>query len=67
MVVGLAGDDRDPRRWVTLAILLSVVILVTIDTTVLDVAFPTILHELNTTVPTLQWVVTGYALGFAAQ
>src|SRR3978361_796454 len=57
---------RDPRRWVTLAILLIAVLIVALDSTVLNVAIPTILREFKTTLPSLQWVITGYSLTFAA-
>ncbi|MGZ4785642.1 MAG: MFS transporter [Acidimicrobiales bacterium] len=59
-------DDRDPRRWITLAIVLTSVLIAALDSTVLNVAIPTILREFDTTLPALQWVVTGYSLTFAA-
>ena len=37
-----------------------------LDTTVLNVAIPTILRDLDTTLPSLQWVITGYSLTFAS-
>ena len=39
--------------------------IVVLDNTVLNVAIPTILREFHTTLPALEWVVTGYALTFA--
>jgi EmrB/QacA subfamily drug resistance transporter len=57
--------SQDPRRWVTLGILITAVILIAVDTSVLNVSIPTILHELDTTVPSLEWVITGYSLTFA--
>jgi len=60
------GDEPDPRRWWTLAILITTVILIAVDTSVLNVSIPTILRELDTTVPSLQWVITGYSLTFAS-
>lgn len=57
--------ERDPRRWVTLAIVLLALLIVVIDNTVLTVAIPTIIRELDTTLPAVQWVITGYALTFA--
>ncbi|MEO5901949.1 MAG: MFS transporter [Ilumatobacteraceae bacterium] len=42
------------------------VVIVALDTTVLNVAIPTILREFHTTLPSLQWVITGYALTFAS-
>ncbi len=56
----------DPRRWITLTILLTSVLIAALDSTVLNVAIPTILREFDTTLPSLQWVVTGYSLTFAA-
>jgi EmrB/QacA subfamily drug resistance transporter len=56
----------DPRRWITLVIILSAVLIAALDTTVLNVAIPTILRDFDTTLPRLQWVITGYSLTFAA-
>jgi EmrB/QacA subfamily drug resistance transporter len=63
-----APDDRtvDPRRWITLTILLMAVLIAALDGTILNVAIPTILREFDTTLPSLQWVITGYTLTFAA-
>jgi EmrB/QacA subfamily drug resistance transporter len=58
--------EPDPRRWWTLAILITTVVLIGVDTSVLNVSIPTILRELDTTVPSLQWVITGYSLTFAS-
>ncbi|MCU1504658.1 MAG: hypothetical protein JWM12_4012 [Ilumatobacteraceae bacterium] len=44
----------------------TAVVIVALDTTVLNVAIPTILREFHTTLPSLQWVITGYALTFAS-
>lgn len=60
------GVTLDPRRWITLAIILTAVLIAALDATVLNVAIPTILREFDTTLPALQWVVTGYSLTFAA-
>jgi EmrB/QacA subfamily drug resistance transporter len=59
------GEAADPRRWVTLAIITVAVVIVSLDNTVLNVAIPTILRDFKTTLPSLQWVITGYALTFA--
>ena len=42
------------------------VLIAALDTTVLNVAIPTILRDFHTTLPSLQWVITGYSLTFAA-
>jgi EmrB/QacA subfamily drug resistance transporter len=58
-------DALDPRRWITLAIVILSVVIVVIDNTVLTVALPTILEDFHTELPSLQWVLTGYSLTFA--
>jgi EmrB/QacA subfamily drug resistance transporter len=60
-----ATIGTDARRWISLAIVVSSLFIVVLDTTVLNVAIPTILKEFDTQLPSLQWVVTGYALTFA--
>jgi EmrB/QacA subfamily drug resistance transporter len=57
--------STDPRRWITLAIVLLSTIIIVIDNTVLTVAIPTILRDFHTELPSLQWVLTGYSLTFA--
>ncbi len=56
---------EDPRRWITLAIVVVSAFIVVLDNTVLNVAIPTIMREFHTTLPSLEWVITGYALTFA--
>src|SRR6516165_9337459 len=58
-------DGRDPRRWFTLVIVITSIFIVVLDNSVLNVAIPTILRDFHTTLPSLEWVVTGYALTFA--
>lgn len=62
---GSALGDHDPRRWLILTITLVATIIVVLDNTILNVAIPTILRDFHTTLPSLQWVITGYALTFA--
>jgi EmrB/QacA subfamily drug resistance transporter len=60
-------DERaDPRRWITLGISILSAFIVVLDNTVLNVSIPTMLRDLHTTLPSLEWVITGYALTFAA-
>jgi EmrB/QacA subfamily drug resistance transporter len=58
-------EELDPKRWLTLAIVLIALVIVVVDNTVLTVAIPTIIRDLDTTLPSVQWVVTGYSLTFA--
>ncbi len=57
--------STDPTRWVTLAITIVSAFIVVLDNTVLNVAIPTILREFDTSLSSLEWVITGYALTFA--
>ena len=41
----------DPRRWITLAVVVVAVLIVVLDNTVLNVAIPTILRDFDTTLP----------------
>jgi EmrB/QacA subfamily drug resistance transporter len=55
----------DPRRWVTLSIVTLAVFIVGLDNSVLNVAIPTILRDFHTTLPDVQWVITGFSLTLA--
>src|ERR1700720_4444086 len=59
-------EDLDPRRWLALIIAVVAAFIVVLDNTVLNVSIPTIIRDLHTTLPSLEWVITGYALTFAA-
>src|SRR4051794_41933991 len=63
----LSQPDRiQPGQWVVLAVTIVAAFIVVLDNTILNVAIPTILRDLHTRLPSLQWVITGYALTFAA-
>jgi EmrB/QacA subfamily drug resistance transporter len=53
------------RRWWILAVLCLSVLLVTVDNTIVNVALPTLSHDLSASTSDLQWVVDGYTLAFA--
>ncbi len=54
------------RRWWTLAVLCLSLVIVTLDNTILNVALPTLVRDLQASDSQLQWVVDGYVLVFAA-
>jgi EmrB/QacA subfamily drug resistance transporter len=60
-----AADHDSARRWITLAIVVMAAFIVALDNSVLNVAIPTILRDLDTDLLSLQWVLTGYSLTFA--
>jgi len=61
-----AAIQPDPRRWDTLAVVVIAALIVVLDNSVLTVAIPTILRDFHTTLPAVEWVITGYALTFAS-
>jgi EmrB/QacA subfamily drug resistance transporter len=56
----------DPKRWIGLIVLSMALFIIVLDNTILNVAVPTIVEEFHTSVSSLQWVISGYALVFAA-
>jgi EmrB/QacA subfamily drug resistance transporter len=62
---GAPRNEDGARRWITLGIVVMAAFIVALDNSVLNVAIPTILRELDTDLLSLQWVLTGYSLTFA--
>jgi len=55
----------DPRRWLALAVLCVSLLAIVIDNTIVNVALPSLVRELDADVSQLQWVVDAYTLVFA--
>jgi len=64
--VAAAGRDAQASPAITLAVALLGFFVVTFDAVVVNVALPTIRHDLGGGITGLQWVVDGYTLLFAA-
>jgi len=60
----LTADQN--RKWWTLAAVAFGLFMIMLDNTVVNVALPSIGRDLHVTVSSLEWVVTAYALTFAA-
>jgi MFS transporter, DHA2 family, multidrug resistance protein len=60
-----APPPADPRRWWMLVVLCLSVLLVTVDTTIVNVALPTFSRDLEASTSSLQWIVDAYTLVFA--
>ncbi|HEX3087951.1 MAG TPA: MFS transporter, partial [Ilumatobacteraceae bacterium] len=56
----------DPRRWVVLGVLCLALLVVGIDGTIVNVALPTLVRELNASASELQWIVDAYTIVFAS-
>ncbi|MGH3465126.1 MAG: MFS transporter [Kribbellaceae bacterium] len=62
--LGRAGGEN--RKWWTLGAVAFGLFMIMLDNTVVNVALPTIQSDLGLSLEQLEWVVTGYALTFAA-
>src|SRR6187455_576460 len=58
-------EAPDPRRWWTLVVLSASLLVIGLDNTILNVALPTIQHDLGASSSQLQWIVDAYMLVFA--
>lgn len=55
-----------PRRWYTLAVLCLSLLVIVVDTTIVNVAVPTLASSLHAGAGALAWIVDSYTLVFAA-
>lgn len=60
------GPTGHPRRWAILGVLVVSLLIVVLDNTVLNIALPTIQHDLSASQSQLVWSVDSYILVFAA-
>ena len=58
--------DEANRKWLTLAAVSFGLFMIMLDNTVVNVALPSIQRDLGVGLSELEWIVTGYALTFAA-
>src|SRR5260370_12263725 len=54
------------RRWYTLGVLCLSLLVIVVDSTIVNVALPTFTRELHASASGLQWIVDAYTLTFAA-
>ncbi|MCK9496618.1 MAG: MFS transporter [Dehalococcoidia bacterium] len=62
-----ASPEQEPyaRRWWGLLVLSLALVLIGLDNTILNVALPTLVREIDATNSQLQWIVDSYVLVFA--
>lgn len=58
-------SQPDPRRWLMLAIILAATLIAVLDTFIVNVAIPSIEHDLHTGFEQIQLIVAGYTLSYA--
>src|SRR5580693_3431308 len=61
----LTMPQAHPRRWLILFVVLAAECMDLLDGTIVNVAAPTIHHDLGTSSTALQWIIGGYPLAIA--
>ncbi|MCE0445478.1 hypothetical protein LT493_11910 [Streptomyces tricolor] len=63
-----SGEQRgevNPKRWIALTVILVAAFMDMLDSTILNVAIPSIRNDLDAGYADIQWVTAGYQLAFA--
>lgn len=58
------ASSRGPGRWLILGVIGTAQLMVTLDTTIVNIALPSAQQDLGFSTPDRQWIVTAYALAF---
>jgi EmrB/QacA subfamily drug resistance transporter len=61
-----AASQAYARRWYTLGVLCLSLLVIVVDSTIVNVALPTFTRDLHASASGLQWIVDAYTLTFAA-
>jgi len=61
----VSGDNPDPRRWLTLFILLLAGFMNLLDVSIVNIAVPSIQRDLHASYADVQWALAGYTLAYA--
>ena len=59
-------DDGHPRKWLILAAVSLGMFMALLDVTIVNIAIPAIMEDLNTTITKVSWVLNAYNLAMAA-
>jgi EmrB/QacA subfamily drug resistance transporter len=59
-----AASKRERRRWIAIAVLCLGQLMMVLDATIVNVALPSIQHDLHFTQGNLTWVMNGYLITF---
>jgi EmrB/QacA subfamily drug resistance transporter len=60
-----SGEQADPRRWLTLTILLLAAFMNLLDVSIVNIAIPSIQRNLHASYADVQWALAGYTLAYA--
>ena len=58
-------EEVDARRWVTLSVLCLSLLIIVMDNTILNVAIPSLMRDLDASNSDIQWIIDAYTLVFA--
>ncbi len=61
-----ASERIEPYVWKIAGVVILGMIVSILDTTIVNVALPTLGHDLHSSIAQIQWVITGYLLSLAA-
>ena len=64
MVNTMLRANPDKRRWLALAVIVAAQFMVVLDVAIVNVALPAIKSDLHFSQPSLQWVISAYAIFF---
>ena len=59
------GEEADPRRWLTLLILLLAAFMNLLDVSIVNIAIPSIQRNLGASYADVQWALAGFTLAYA--
>ena len=62
---GAPSEPADPRRWLTLVILLLAGFMNLLDVSIVNIAIPSIQRDLHASYADVQWALAGYTLAYA--
>jgi EmrB/QacA subfamily drug resistance transporter len=65
MPISFRGFVHERRRWIALIVVCFAMLMNTLDQTIVNVALPTIQHDLHFTQASLAWVIDAYLITFA--
>src|ERR1700757_4750036 len=66
MNFALPSPSSDRRRWLSLLVVCLAQLMIVLDTTIVNVALPSIQHDLHFTQGNLTWVVNAFLVSFGS-
>src|ERR1700744_2970814 len=63
-LASLLSPSSDRRRWMSLVVVCLAQLMIVLDTTIVNVALPSIQHDLHFSQGNLTWVINGYLITF---